>query len=485
MTTPGEDPEALRRRLDEAEDTLRAIRQGEVDALVVGDGEGDRVFALVGGTESYRAFMEAMDLGAAALDGDRRLLYANAALCSLLGTDVAELQERGLLDLLDAECAGAVRALIDHAGEGRQSAEVQLGCDGRKRHLLVTVTRLPLSFSQGFAVTFADITERVEAAAAAESENIGRAIMASANEPVIVCDAHGRITHATEAVRLLRADPVLGERFGTAFPLKFAIGSGLMDADDLVAVALAGSAMRGIDATLPGADGDKDVLLSAAPLRLADAAVGGCVITMIDLSERKAVEAQQAFLVNELTHRVKNTLTLVSAISMRTIAGATSLDDFRDRFSRRLGALAATHDLLVQRKWSRLSLRDLVVAEVAPYLPPRSDRIVLEELDVSIQPRSAIALGLVIHELVTNAVKYGALSNEAGTVTVEAECADDGALEILWREAGGPPVRVPERTGFGQTLIARSLGSGPDAGATVEFRPDGVLCRMRIPAVDL
>lgn len=475
----------LRRRLEEAEETLRAIREGEVDALIVRGGDADQVFHLVGGAESYRAFMEAMDLGAAALDEDRRLLYANAALGALLGDGFETLARSGLEDALGLDAWSAIEPLIARAAEGRQSAQIVLMDGQRRRHVVVTAAQLPLVFSNGYALTFTDVTERIEAAAAAESERIGRAIMASANEAVVVCDRAGVVTHANAAVlHLLPASPV-GQPFEAVFHLAFAAGAGPMQADDLVAVALAGGQLRGVEAVLSLPTGPRDLLLSAAPLRQAGGAAVGCIVTLVDLTERKALEKRQALLMRELDHRMKNMLTLVQSISTRTLATARDLRDFGDRFAQRLAALAATQNLLAEKAWQEVSLEELVAAELAPYVAPRSARVRLEGLDAKVSRDAAVSVGLVFHELVTNAVKYGALSNEAGRVVVQGRPLQDGGLEVCWMESGGPPVKAPERRGFGQTVIARGLGQTGAGAVEVAFAPEGVVCTMRLAADSL
>ncbi len=467
----------LRRRLYEAEATLRAIRDGEVDALVMRGDEADRVFSLTG-EESYRAFMEAMDLGAAAIDRDYRLLYANAALCTLLGISAEKLQHKGLLDAVGPDCAQLIGTLSSRAAADRQRAQVVLPCAAGEKHVVLTMSGLPLGFDSGFAVTFTDVTERVTAAAAEESERIARAVMTSANEAMVVVDREGIVTDANSAARaILDADP-LGKPFAESFPLGFPMGSGLMDASDLVAVALAGNSIRGIEAAAPGL-AVHDLLLSAAPLRVSGDAVSGCVVTMVDLSERKAAEQQQALVAGELAHRVKNTLTMVLSIHNRTLLGARDLKDYSAKFAQRIAALSATHDLLAEGAWARLTLKDLIAAELAPYVAPYGPRIRLQGLEAPVTPNTAVALGLIFHELVTNAVKYGALSNEAGCITIQAKRTGEGALEICWEESKGPPVVPPSRKGFGQTVIARGLGGG-GSSTEVDFRPEGLFCRMVI-----
>nr|WP_302474105.1 PAS domain-containing protein [Roseococcus sp. MDT2-1-1] len=452
--------------------------------MVVRSVEREQVFHLVGGDETYRAFMESMELGAAALDTEGRLLYVNAALPGLLGVPAETLERQGLLETLGVAGA-ALRDLLAPEQSCRRSTEVTLSRDGKQRHLLVTAAPLPLPYGKGHALTFTDITQRLDAVAREESERIGRAIMASAIEAVAVCDAQGIVTHASPAAtRMLDISP-LGLSFSEAFPLAFAPGAGAMEAGDLVAVALRGGAARAMEATLRAGDRARDILLSVSPLRKAGGAVGGCIVTLVDVSERRALEKRQELLMHELDHRMKNMLALVLSISARTLEGATGLQDFAERFTQRLSALAATQDLLAGKVLSGLSLRQLVSTEVAPYVSALSARISMEGLEVEVSRDAAVALGLVFHELVTNAVKYGALSNESGRVSIRAQRPEGGGLEILWEEAGGPPVSPPARRGFGETVIARGLGKFAGGGTAVDYRPEGVTCRMLLTAESL
>jgi len=479
-----EDIHDLRRRLAEAEDTLRAIREGEADALVVRSDDRDEIFALSGGDDAYRAFMEAMDIGALALDAQGKLLYANAAVPELLGCDAGQLQGKGLATILGADNGRILSELIGNAAAGRHQTQMVIGAGAEQRHLVITAAPLRLAFNTGTALTMTDVTARARAAAAQESERIGRAVMASVNEPVIVCDRKGIVINANAAVgTIIDFDPV-GRRFDEAFPRIFPIGSGVMHADDLVVIANDGNALKALEASAPFADPPKELLVSVAPLTLSGEAVGGCAITLIDLSERKAIEKRQSLLMRELDHRVKNTLTMVLSISGRTISGSHDLADFRTRFTSRLQALAATHTLLADASWAGLSVSALIQTELAPYVSSNGPKLLTSGLNFSVDPDVAIALGLTIHELVTNAVKYGALSRDSGTVEIAAQRLANGMIELLWTERGGPSVEPPHEQGFGHTLIARSLKRGEGTGATVEFHPGGLMCRMVVPSAD-
>jgi PAS domain S-box-containing protein len=488
MTATAEIDE-LRRRLEEAEETLRAIRNGEVDALVMrdGGGEADEVFTIGGDAESYRKFIEAMEPGAAAIDAAGRLLYANTALCALAGQPLAALQGRPLVACFADRLDGELASILTGQAPDRSTTEIIVRGDDGERHFSVSATPVRLGTVAGRAVTFTDLTERVRAERAERAEQVTKAILSSANEAVLVCDRAGIITHANVAASQLSDGPLLGRDFDEAVPLGFPFGAGLMGGGDLIGLALAGGSIQGIEVIARGAPKVQDYLVSAAPLQIAPGQIIGCVLTMVDLSARKAAEKQQLLLMRELDHRVKNTLALVLSISNRTLSIEDTLEGFQTAFTARIQALAATHNLLAQKSWTNLSLRDVLTAEIAPYADEQSGRIRLVDVDVNLAPRSAIALGLIFHELATNAVKYGALSGAAGIVTVRTDGAapDRDALRLLWSESGGPLVTGPHRHGFGQTVIARSLGYSPNGGANLAFIPEGVVCTIDIPGEDL
>jgi len=471
----------LEARLYEAEETLRAIRDGEIDALVVKGAASEQVFTLEGG-ESYRAFMEAMETGAAAFDAEGQLLYANQSLYKLLDSDAGSLTGPSVLNLLDALNQTIFRRLLTEALQGRQSAEIHFRAGGVERSLLLTGAPIHFGLVGGVAVTFTDISERDQAAVAKESERLARAILASANEAVIVCDRTGMVSHVNAAAERICASVPVGKRFDEAIELTFADASELMSGGDIVAMAAGGTPVQGLEAAVKTSAADvTDVLISAAPLVVSGERTQGCVVTLINLSQRKAAERRQTLLMGELDHRVKNTLAMVLAISARTASNERTIGDFQKSFAGRIQALAATHSLLSSASWENLQIKDILGAELAPYMSLSSGRIVMDGLEVPVDSKTAVSLGLVFHELTTNAVKYGALSTRNGKLTVCLDgLADDGSLIIEWREGGGPLVTPPTRNGFGQTLISRSLGS-TSGGTTLDFRPEGVLCRISIP----
>ncbi len=473
----------LEARLYEAEETLRAIREGEIDAVVIKGGATEQVFTLEGDGHSYRTFMEAMDIGAAAFDAEGQLLYANQALCTLLDRPAGMLSGQALLGMLDAVNQTTFRRLLTQALQERQSAEIHVRVGDNESSFLLTGAPIDFGVVSGVAVTFTDISEREQIAAAKESERLARSVLASANEAVIVCDRAGRVTHINAAAERICAEAPIGKRFEEAIELTFADASELMSGGDIVAMAAGGTPVQGLEAAVKTSAVDvTDVMLSAAPLVVSGERTQGCVVTLINLSQRKAAERRQALLMGELDHRVKNTLAMVLAISARTASHERTIEDFQKSFSGRIQALAATHTLLSNASWENLEIKDVLSVELAPYATLSSGRITLEGLDISVDSKTAVSLGLVFHELTTNAVKYGALSTRAGKLSVRRiGLLDDGALQIEWEERDGPLVTPPTVSGFGQTLISRSLGSGPNGGTKLEYRPTGVVCQILIP----
>jgi two-component sensor histidine kinase len=181
---------------------------------------------------------------------------------------------------------------------------------------------------------------------------------------------------------------------------------------------------------------------------------------------------------------VKNTLALVIAICARTASNQDTIGGFQKAFTDRIHGLAATHTMLAEKSWSNLIIEDVLAAELKPFAG--DGRVRTEGLGIEVAPRAAIALGLLFHELTTNAVKYGSLSVEGGHVTVRGEAIDGaGPFVLQWLESGGPEVAIPTHRGFGQTVIQRSLSYMPDGGTEIAFAPEGLRCTIRVPREDV
>jgi two-component sensor histidine kinase len=204
-----------------------------------------------------------------------------------------------------------------------------------------------------------------------------------------------------------------------------------------------------------------------------------------DITNRKMAEDQQRFFLDELNHRVKNTLATVQSIAAQTLRSASSPANFKEAFEGRLLALSKTHDLLTRNAWRDANLHDIAKQELAPYRKNHDDRIIIEGPKVNLPARYAINLGLVLHELVTNAAKYGALATPTGQLDLKwsANGTADGPLQLHlhWVEAGGPPVEPPKRQGFGSRLINRSIEGELSGSVAIDFAPTGIRYDISVP----
>jgi PAS domain S-box-containing protein len=207
----------------------------------------------------------------------------------------------------------------------------------------------------------------------------------------------------------------------------------------------------------------------------------------LDITEMKRAEEHQQLLINELNHRVKNTLATVQSIASQSLRNAGTASEARDAVEGRLFALSRAHDVLTRENWDGAYLREVIQEAIAPFQGHGHSRFDLHGQDVRLPPRIALAVAMALQELGTNAVKYGALSNQTGRIAISwsmTKQAGGMRLELAWKEKGGPPVAEPSRRGFGTRLIERSLAQELNGDVTITFAPTGVVCTIHAPLND-
>ena len=214
------------------------------------------------------------------------------------------------------------------------------------------------------------------------------------------------------------------------------------------------------------------ITLLEVVLRLSDAAH----------SEREQATRQQDMLIAELNHRVRNILNLIRGLVTQSKEGARTIDEFAEIVGSRIHALARAHDQVTRKDWSPSSLYELIRTETDAYASDSLDRVVIEGPDALIAPSAFTTLALVIHELMTNSCKYGALSDSRGLIHVTLARGDDGSLEMDWREEGGPPVKPPTRRGFGSTIIERTIPHELGGSASLIYPESGLHALFLIPS---
>jgi two-component system CheB/CheR fusion protein len=223
------------------------------------------------------------------------------------------------------------------------------------------------------------------------------------------------------------------------------------------------------------------------PYRTADNRIDGIVVTFVDITDHRKSERQRERLMHELSHRIKNTLATVQAIVQGVSRRCDTLPGFLAAFEPRLSALARAHSLLTLPGDECIELRHLLKRELTPYVGDHSERVIIEGDNLALNREPAIALELVFHELVTNAAKYGALSNETGTITVRwkrTKHKSGGHAHIEWVESGGPPIDSTGDSGFGSLLIESSVAHDLAGTLRTEFRPSGLHCTIEFPLTE-
>lgn len=213
------------------------------------------------------------------------------------------------------------------------------------------------------------------------------------------------------------------------------------------------------------------------------------VNVVTDITDRKVAEHHIQMLMREISHRSKNLLAVVQAIAAQTVRTAGTMKEFQKRFTQRLQGLAASHDLLVHKNWQGASLADLVRDQLAPFAEVGTPRLTVEGPDVVVSPEAAEAVGLALHELATNAVKYGALSEQTGHVSIswgfESLSRASSQLRLRWAEQGGPLVLPPSHKGFGHVVFERIVAKSLDGKVLMNFLPEGLIWELLIPAANL
>jgi PAS domain S-box-containing protein len=205
--------------------------------------------------------------------------------------------------------------------------------------------------------------------------------------------------------------------------------------------------------------------------------------TTRDITDLKRAEEHLQLLVNELNHRVKNTLATVQSIAHQTFRGDAASPAALSAFEARLMALSDVHSVLTRTNWEGANLREVAGRAMAPFQASAdgAERIALTGDDVQLSPQAAVALAMGFHELASNAVKYGALSNGSGTVRLNWH-AEEGRLRLTWAESGGPPVEAPTRRGFGTRLIEQGLARELNGTVELRYEPAGAVCTIDIEA---
>lgn len=321
--------------------------------------------------------------------------------------------------------------------------------------------------------------------------SLEQAAMDALPEAVYLCAGDGRVVRFNQrAAELWGRIPRAGdpeERFCGSFRMYRTDGTLLPHDQCPMATALqTGESFQNQEVVVEQPDGRRlTVLVNIAPLKDEKGRVKGAINCFQDITDRKQAEERQRQLIEELNHRIKNTLATVQSMATITTCNVATVDEFTSRFEARLLALSQAHKLLSEGEWSGAKLRHLLVQQLGPFADGGDPRVRFEGPEVDLPPRLTLALGMMFHELMTNAAKYGSLSVAGGHTAVEWDLlsGSDGGrrLTLHWVEMDGPSVKVPERRGFGTRLIERTITEELGGQANLLFEPSGLQLRVSIP----
>jgi PAS domain S-box-containing protein len=432
-------------------------------------------------------------LGLAQLETTGRYTMVNDGYCRIVGRTRDELLALQLQDVthpddLPASLDAFIRVI--ETGATRVIDQRYLSGDGRPVRTRNTVS--PVYDAHGnpqyvLVLTHETDDSRISEQPQTEAHLDLRVLIDAAADGFCCVDSEGKTTLSNAAfLRMLgfeREEDVLGKGLQDVVRHARPDGTPYTEAESpIYKAARSGTPAHVIDEIVFRADGTSFPAEYWVRPILREGQIRGAVCTFIDLSERKKAEARQELLNRELSHRVKNTLAMVQAIVGQTLRTTTTPQQAMQSINGRLSALSEAHTVLLRTRWGNASITDVVEGAVAVHrADPR--RIQIDGTRLEVGSKTALALTLALHELCTNAAKYGALSNDSGTVTIQWSVtggAADAHFHLTWTESGGPPVNQPTRKGFGSRLIADRFGSDFGGEAELRFNPDGVVWTLDV-----
>ncbi len=486
---------ALHVRLEEAGEMLRAIRQGEVDALVIENAKGVQVYTLQGldaAASRFRGEILAQVSDAViATDGDQRITYLNAAAerqygvsaSAMLGQRLSKVYESRWLDPGDeAIAATALRRRGEWRGEN-----LHIRRDGLELHVESSVTVLrgeSAGLPAGMLSVIRDISGRKQAEDNMRVSEIRyRRLFEAAQDGVILLDPSTcKITDANPFMTRLLGyshDQLVGKELFEIGLLKDEVAS-----HEMLRELKSKHQIRYEDLPLESQEGRHQDVEVVANLYDEN---GRPVIqfNIRDITERKRSEEHNKLLMAEVNHRSKNLLAVVQAVAQQT-ARAGDPATFFERLSERIYGLAASQDLLVKNEWQGVEMADLIEVQLAHFEDLIGTRVFIDGPAARLTPAASQSIGMALHELATNAAKYGALSNREGRVHIswEVTTAQKPVFLMSWLEEGGPKVTPPSHKGFGQMVIGQMVEAAVDGTVKSDYRESGLSWKLNASVAD-
>jgi len=483
VTSINEELQATNEELEASKEELQALNE----ELITVNGQLDsKIAELAEAGDDLRNLLDGNEIATIFLDSKLRIKWFSPAIQGLfdlldkdIGRPIANFTQKFAFGDLLENAKAAIERLTTFEEEVRAD-------DGRCLLLRVLPYRSRDNRIVGAVATFIDITElKSTQAAIAEARDYAEAIVETIRDPLI----------ALSGDLLVRsANPAFHQTFGTSDA--DAIGRPIYELADnrwdvpelrtLLEEKL--PTQRRIDDYEIGLDvprlGMRCMLLNARCIPSEDGRAAFILLALEDITERQAANKHQELLVGELSHRVKNTLAVVQSIATQTLRHSASLETFDNAFQGRLQALAGANDAVIDASWKGVTLRHIIERALKPFGVDQQVALA-DGPEIDLRPQACLALTMILHELVTNAAKYGALSTPAGLVSIAWQIGDPGKdqkITIDWIESDGPPVEPPSRRGQGTRFIDRSTAYELDGKSSVVFEPDGLRATLVFPS---
>ncbi|WP_257169531.1 PAS domain S-box protein [Bradyrhizobium sp. SRS-191] len=403
----------------------------------------------------------------------------NTACERMLGYSAEEMIGQSILDIVPAELKHEALAIRDRVSSGDpvESFEtVRLAKDGRP--IEVAITYSPIRDGHGQVIGVSGIMRDVTTIKAAQrSAAMLAAIVASSSDGVVSKTLDGTVTSwnkSAERIFGFSEAEMINRSIRTIIP-----GERQAEEDRILATVVSGEMIDNFETVRLRKDGALiDVSVTVSPVRDSAGRIIGASKIVRDITDKRQTREQLRTLLAEVNHRSKNMLSLVQAIARQMTRHGRQLD--LNRFLERLQAIAGNQDLLIQNDWRFIPIADLVRSQLGAFRDLIGNRIAIAGPQIELTPEAAQAIGMAVHELATNAAKYGALSGDEGRIALSWSCDGDD-FDMSWRESGGPPVTVPEHRGFGSRVISDMVRAGLDGEVEVDFAPTGLRWHLRCP----
>lgn len=438
--------------------------------------------------EAPHEFLGLVPIAAYLCDAHGRVVYANGAVRELLGREPVIGQDRWFVserrfwpDGRPVEPQDSPVALaIAERRPVRDREVIAERSDGTRVRLLPHAT--PLLDETGTVIgaiaMLVDVTHRYEAEVTASRL---AAIVTTCDDAIVSKTLEGRVTTWNQGAQRLfgyAPDEMIGQEIKRVIPPE------LHDQEDWILGKIRrGERVEPFETQRVTKDGRRvEVSVAVSPVLDHEGRVVGASKVARDITVRKIIERDQALLIAELNHRVKNALATVQSIASQTLRRAPNPDDFVKSFTGRIQALARVHNVLSEQTWRGAELSRLINDQLLLGGPP-NERILFEGPSLMLEPQVALHVALIVYELGTNARKHGALSVAQGVLRVVWEVRSEKgrrSLHLTWTERGGPKVAAPERTGFGTRLVEQSLGAH-EGSARLRYAAEGLTCEIELP----